>query len=728
MKVCIICSQILGKEKIGGFGSMTRQLAETLAAKGIEVTVLVPKKYLGKEIEQVPTSYTLIGLTLRQMVSLDTYRKMNADVYHSQNPTIMSLMAQRAEPSKKHIITCRDPRDFNDWINEFMHSTWTRRIKIPLSYFFEEGPLITAAVRNADVVGCPAEFLRAKAKKLYRLSKLPVFLPNIEQMPTQTPEKAKQPTVCVIGRLDKRKRPELVFALAQKFPEVNFLIVGQAEEPRRHQQLLDQASKIPNISMLGYLDKFDSHKLYDVYNKSWILLNTASREGLPLTFIEAASRGCAILSSVNPDGFASSFGYWAKHNDFEKGLSYLLKDNNWRNHASWAFRYAQAKYNPSLAVQTHLNMYRSTTVKSHDTSETIASQFPEPCKVSAVIVNYNGSQYLPDLLESLARQTHPVDEIIVVDNCSSDDSIKYIVTNHPQVRLVKMASNNGPGAARNWGYVHAKNDFILQLDNDTILHHEALSTLLHASITSPQHTFFVPLVLYAQNKDVIQKEGCDIHYLGITINTKNHNIPKSQAQKIDLDLKAFTGVCYLVKRDPAIVPYDKAYFYMLEDLDYSVRNLLLGHSALLVPEAEIYHKSGTPGLSFRSGSTYPDLRLFYLIRNRLIFILKNYSLLSLITIVPPSFIYDFFLCIFSMLKTRHKLTIFRSYASLILQLPWILAKRETIQNTRRFDDSKFLDARPFHLNQATMSMIGNNRLFKYLDKCFEFYGKYIMRL
>ena len=65
-------------------------------------------------------------------------------------------------------------------------------------------------------------------------------------------------------------------------------------------------------------------------SQSWILLNTAVREGLPDSFVEAAGHKCAILSYVDPDGFASNFGYHAKNNDFEEGLTALLANDMWK--------------------------------------------------------------------------------------------------------------------------------------------------------------------------------------------------------------------------------------------------------------------------------------------------------------------------------------------------------------------------------------------------------------
>src|SRR5258708_33794725 len=106
MKICIISSQIAGFGKIGGFASMTKQLALALDAAGWEVAVLVPKRKDQESIEKLG-AITIYGLTLKDFFSYKIYRLINADIYHSQNPNLFSFIAQLAEPHKKHVITCR---------------------------------------------------------------------------------------------------------------------------------------------------------------------------------------------------------------------------------------------------------------------------------------------------------------------------------------------------------------------------------------------------------------------------------------------------------------------------------------------------------------------------------------------------------------------------------------------------------------------------------------------
>lgn len=368
MKVCIIASQITGFGKIGGFGSMTRKLAESLSQQHIEVVIAVPKRKEQHSIERFE-GFTVIGLTPIQLLQRRTYKKINADIYHSQNPNLMTLVAQFAEPSKVHIITCRDPRNLRDWLTEFRYATWQTRLRIPFYYLFEESLLVSWAVRRADVVGCPAHHLKKKITKMHGLKKKTLLLPNLETIPSSIPEKAERPTICFIGRLDKRKRPELFIQLAHHFPHVQFNIIGRSDEKDRQIALEQSAVHLDNITMHGFIDKFASSELYNILNKSWILVNTSIREGLPLTFIEAAGRGCAILSKVNPDHFASQFGFCARNDNFIEGLHYLLEQNRWKDGGQKAFEYVRKIYDDNSAVQYHVALYKKAIQKKRGTLE-----------------------------------------------------------------------------------------------------------------------------------------------------------------------------------------------------------------------------------------------------------------------------------------------------------------------------------------------------------------------
>ena len=69
--------------------------------------------------------------------------------------------------------------------------------------------------------------------------------------------------------------------------------------------------------------------------------------------------------------------------------------------------------------------------------------------ISVIIVNWNGRKWLKSCLDSLQEQTYEKLEIVVVDNASSDNSIKFIERNYSQVKLLKSNKNLGFAGGNN---------------------------------------------------------------------------------------------------------------------------------------------------------------------------------------------------------------------------------------------------------------------------------------
>jgi glycosyltransferase involved in cell wall biosynthesis len=110
--------------------------------------------------------------------------------------------------------------------------------------------------------------------------------------------------------------------------------------------------------MPGFLDQFSSPEFHQLLSQSWILVNTALREGLPRSFLEAAYFKCAILSRVDPDGFASRFGRRVDNDDFAGGLRSLLAQDSWRGRGEAAHDYVAGRYGVEQSVSQHLEVYR----------------------------------------------------------------------------------------------------------------------------------------------------------------------------------------------------------------------------------------------------------------------------------------------------------------------------------------------------------------------------------
>jgi glycosyltransferase involved in cell wall biosynthesis len=336
MRICLIATEFKGIGPYGGFGTLTYDIATGLAARGLDVYVAMPRKDGQAPVERIGNVTVLsypspLYVGFKEVLPYaGVYRMIDADIYHSEEPSLGTALAQIACPHKKHLVTFQDPRDYGEWTVEWAHRNMTERdiLKYYQTYLRETG----RAAQRADSTYCQAKYIIDKAQKMYGLRASPSFLPNPIRMGELRFPKAKDPAVCYVGRWDERKRPELFFELAARFPTVRFIAVGACmNNSVRDQELRQRYRTLTNVEMPGWLG---GDELSAILDKSWVLVNTSTRECLPVTFLEASAHKCAILSYCNPDGFASNFGFWAQKgdlDDFEQGLRFLLQNNEWKN-------------------------------------------------------------------------------------------------------------------------------------------------------------------------------------------------------------------------------------------------------------------------------------------------------------------------------------------------------------------------------------------------------------
>lgn len=92
--------------------------------------------------------------------------------------------------------------------------------------------------------------------------------------------------------------------------------------------------------------------------------------------------------------------------------------------------------------------------------------------VSIIVPVYNVEQYLDECLNSIRQQTYENLEIIVIEDCSTDNSLNTLIKHleDSRVKLIQHEKNSGLSAARNTGIDAAKGDYIIFVDSDDLVH------------------------------------------------------------------------------------------------------------------------------------------------------------------------------------------------------------------------------------------------------------------
>ena len=155
------------------------------------------------------------------------------------------------------------------------------------------------------IFAAPSPFLNEKVMSTYGCEpdEVASLCYPMEPAPAGPYKKSEKPTVMFLGRLDPQKRPWLIPEIARKMPDVTFRLFGKSHftgpgawEP----------TDLPeNVVMLGHMEGEEKHEMIA---SSWLHVNTAIHEGLPIAFVEGLQCEVPIVSCVNPERVPERFG------------------------------------------------------------------------------------------------------------------------------------------------------------------------------------------------------------------------------------------------------------------------------------------------------------------------------------------------------------------------------------------------------------------------------------
>lgn len=336
-------------------------------------------------------------------------------------------------------------------------------------------------------------------------------------------------------------------------------------------------------------------------------------------------------------------------------------------------------------------------------------------QLSICVVNYNGREYLPACLNAILFACPDPREIIVVDNASEDSSADLVARDFPQVKLVRLPENLGPGAARNVAYAQSAGVYVLFVDNDVRVTGRCVQNLLLALLDHSETAVAMPRVCYADRTDTIQYDGAGCHPIGL-MTLYNQNVPVGDAETSVRFMHSVVTACILIDKSTLGMsePFDESFFFNYEDHDFGFRCSLSGRRIISVPAAVCYHGPGTEGLSYRKNGTYTDRRVYYLIRNRWQILLKDYQLRTLVVLSPILILFE--ICQFGgMVAKGWGVQWLKSAWWIVTHLPRILHKRREVQRTRRLSDMGLFDICPLPLTDALAGGRWTRRAISFLD-------------
>lgn len=210
-------------------------------------------------------------------------------------------------------------------------------------------------------------------------------------------------------------------------------------------------------------------------------------------------------------------------------------------------------------------------------------------KLSVVVVNYNGCELVAECLASLAAQTLPDVEVLVVDNASSDDSVALVRREFPQFGVIRLERNYGFAGGSNRGIAASRGEFVALLNNDAVADPPWAERLVAAAADSSVGMAASRVLLYS-DRGRLDSAGDGMTTVGVAFK-RGHLAPADRFARSEKVFGA-SGCAMLLRRAMLddVGLFDEDFFLIYEDADLAFRAQLRGWGCVYVPGAVVYHR------------------------------------------------------------------------------------------------------------------------------------------
>lgn len=303
--------------------------------------------------------------------------------------------------------------------------------------------------------------------------------------------------------------------------------------------------------------------------------------------------------------------------------------------------------------------------------------------VSIVLLNYNGGGFLAPCLDSVLSQDYPALEVIIVDNASTDGSLKVLDDpRYARFKLIANADNEGFSRGMNIGMAASNGEYVMPLNFDIIMEPDFISRMVAAAESGDRIGSVSGKLLRLDDNgktSTIDSTGHLVFNNRYVINRGENQADTGQYDRADL-IFGTCGAVPLYKKemldDIAYEGeyYDEAFFIMLEDVDIDWRAQLRGWDCAYTPAAVAYHYRGATG----SGKSRLIQRHYY--KNRYLLMWQNDTFLSVLKSYPAVWLMDLYLFLDILFTSPPALLL--AWGDMVRLAPQTLKKRRFVQSRR----------------------------------------------
>jgi GT2 family glycosyltransferase len=263
-------------------------------------------------------------------------------------------------------------------------------------------------------------------------------------------------------------------------------------------------------------------------------------------------------------------------------------------------------------------------------------------KVSIVIINFNGRNYLEQFLPSLVGGGYPNQELVVADNASTDDSVSFLQEFYPQVRIVLLDRNYGFAGGYNRALKQVKADYYVLLNSDVEVTPGWVGPVIELMESDKTIGACQPKLRSYREKDHFEYAGAAggwMDSLGYPFaRGRIFDYCEKDEGQYDRAERIFwaSGAAMFVRPElyHSLEGLDEYFFAHMEEIDFCWRLQLAGYSIYACPQSVVYHMGG---------GTLPkgnERKVFLNFRNNLIMLAKNLPKRQSLWKIPLRFVLD----------------------------------------------------------------------------------------
>lgn len=312
-------------------------------------------------------------------------------------------------------------------------------------------------------------------------------------------------------------------------------------------------------------------------------------------------------------------------------------------------------------------------------------------KVAVVILNWNGKFFLEKFLPKVISYSLNA-QIVVADNCSTDDSIEFVSTQYPNVQIIKNTSNDGFAQGYNLALKQIEAEYYILLNSDVEVTENWINPIIQLMDKDKDIAACQPKILDYNAPQLFEYAGASGGYIDKYAypfcRGRIFNVLEEDKHQYDELKEVFwaTGACMFVRAEAfwSVNGFDSDYFAHMEEIDLCWRMKNIGYKNYVQPQSIVYHVGGGTLHKLSPKKTFLNFR------NNLITLTKNSASSFLFFKVFYRMVLDGVAAIKFLVEGsfQHFMAVIKAHFSFYAYLPSTLHKRKQLKKHPNYHPSK----------------------------------------